>query len=156
MPRASRPNAAAWTRSWCGGGGSFARVGVRARGRCPILTRALPSLALRPPWTKPPDSSTSPYNSETQGRINEARALRGEASCPGRAQRRVRAGSLSGATCPTVPCCHDRHAFCIKRKIKFKVILLLEKTRQKEKNRVLRTSAYERSPSVIQKGTALL
>lgn len=31
---------------------------------------------------------------------------------------------------------HDRHAFCIKRKIKFEAILLLEKTKQKEKNRV--------------------
>lgn len=85
------------------------------------------------------------------GDVHSRHALAARWGAPRRKRRRGRAGCLPGAACLTVPCCHDRRTFCIKRKIKFKVILLLEKTKQKEKNRVLRTWAQERSHYVIWK-----
>lgn len=90
------------------------------------------------------------------GDVHSRHALAAPWGARRRERWRGRAGCLPGAACLTVPRCHDRRTFCIKRKIKFKVILLLEKTKQKEKNRVFRTSARERSPLRHLEGAPLL
>lgn len=98
---------------------------------CSIITRALAALDLCLPWTKNRDRASSPYNSETQGQISKVRALRGESSEGGRGEGAGQARCLGLCTLHAAPCHHERHAFCIKRKTKLKIVLLLGKTRTK-------------------------